>query len=304
MTPTTLPATLLPRARGLTDALLAPAGPPPPPGVVADLDRALRNGLAEATAGCGGPPVRLDAFAIRTVGEPPRPSGPPGDDSFRWTPRTARRTAGISAAALVVGGRARCPAQGAELAVAALVEDARRSRARPGSLADWLGSAPAGVVATVLAEATSWATHFVTAVEWSRVGGAVEVGGADRWWDVVGRPPVGLRGRVDARLAVTPAGRAAPGRGSPQTARQSLLTVVGGRPGPGSRTELGLAALVDILRRPGGPAPARVVGWWPECGRALVLDVTEQLLASTATATLAAVRGAMRRRRLWAVRNP
>jgi hypothetical protein len=286
--PTTLPATLLPRARGLTDALLAPGVPSPPPHVVADLSRSLRDGLAEARRGCDGATVRVDAFAIRTAADPSRGEGRPEDGPFRWTPRRARRTVGVQAAARVVNGRVRCPAQGAERAVAALVEEARRGGARPGSLEDWLGTAPPAVVAAVLAEATAWATHLVTAIEWSRVGGSVEVGGPDRWWDLGGRPTVGLRGRVDVRLT------------GPRP-QQSLLTVVNGRPGPISRTELGLAALVDVLRRPAGPVPARVVGWWPECGRALVLDVGEELLTSTAAAVLAAVCGALQRRGLRAV---
>lgn len=301
MTPTTLSATVLPRARSLTDALLAPAAPPPPSGLASDLCRTLRDGVAKATCGCDGPPVRVDAFTIGAAGGPPRWADRPGDGPFRWTPRRARRIVGVSAAARVVEGRVRCPAQGAERAVAALVEDARRGAARPGSLGDWLGLAPTGVVAAVLAESTTWATHLVTAVEWHRIAGSAAVGGPDRWWDLGGRPVVGLRGRVDARLAVTALGPAASGPGAPGSAQQSLLTVVGGRPGPGSRVELGLAALVDVLRRPGGPVPARVVGWWPECGRALVLDVDADLLTSTATAALAAVRCVVQRRGLRAV---
>lgn len=294
MTPTTLPATLLPRARGLTDALLAPATPSPPPRAVADVCRTLRDGLAEARHGCDGAAVRVDAFAIRTAGEPPLGEGRPEDDPFRWTPRRARRTVGVQAAARVVNGRVRCPAQGAEQAVTALVEDARRGGARPGSLGEWLGTAPPAVVGAVLAESTAWATHLVTAIEWGRVGGSVEVGGPDRWWDLGGRPTVGLRGRVDVRLS----GLRPPRPGSD---RQSLLTLVNGRPGPASRIELGLAALVDVLRRPAGPVPARVVGWWPECGRALVLDVGEELMTSTAAAVLVAVRCALQRRGLRAV---
>jgi hypothetical protein len=294
VTPTTLPTTLLPRARGLTDALLAPATPPPPTHMVADACRTLRDGLAVASRGCEGAAVRVDAFAIRTAGDPPRGEGRPEDSPFRWTPRRARRTVGVRAAARVVHGRVRCPAQGAEGAVAALVEDARRGGARPGSLGEWLGTAPPAVVGAVLAESTAWATHLVTAIEWDRVGGSVEVGGPDRWWDLGGRPTIGLRGRVDVRLS-------GPTSRTPGSDRQSLLTLVNGRPGPASRIELGLAALVDVLRHPSGPAPARVVGWWPECGRALVLDVGEELLTSTAAAALVAVRSALQRRGLRAV---
>ena len=190
---------------------------------------------------------------------------------------------GVPAAARVVGGRAANPARAAA-GVLAEVTAAGRRGARPGSLASWLARAPRGVAAAVAAEATAWATHLVTALEWHRLAGA-EVGGPDRWWDLPGRRPVGLRGRADVRVPVP----AAPGgdAGAPPV---SCLSLLGGRPGPGSRAELGLAALVEAVRRPGEPVPARVAGWWPECGRALVLDVDEALLASTAAAAVEAAR--------------
>jgi hypothetical protein len=43
-----------------------------------------------------------------------------------------------------------------------------------------------------------------------------------------------------------------------------------------------LAALVDVLRNPHAPAPARIVGWWPASGRALSVPVSEAALTKTA----------------------
>jgi hypothetical protein len=297
VTPTTLPATLLPRARGLTGALVAPARPLPPAAAVAALRRALLAGLEEARAGGRGP-VRVHGYALRAAGEGTAARADPEREPFRWTARRARRTVGLPAAARVVAGLDRTPAE----ATARVLEDmaaAGRRGARPGSLAAWLAAPAPGVVPAVLAEATAWATHLTTALDWHRLAragaGGAEVGGADRWWDLGGRPPVGLRGRADVRVRVAPAGGsgaagAAGAAGAGPAAPLACLSLVGGRPGPGSRAELGLAALVEVVRRPGGPVPARVVGWWPECGRALVLDVDEALLASTVSATVAAVR--------------
>lgn len=281
MIPTTLPPTLLPRSRGLTDALAAPAGPPPPPAAVAGLRGALRRDLEVAAAGAGGP-VRVAGFALRAG------SGVAtgGDEPFRWTPRRARRALGVPAAGRVVDGRARTPAEAAEAELAAVV--AAGGGARPGSLAAWLAAAPHAVAAIALAEATAWATHVLTAVEWHRVAGAL-VGGPDRWWDLPGPPGVGLRGRADVRLRVPPP-RGAGAAGTPAGPPLSCLSLLGGRPGTGSRAELGLAALVEVMRRPEDPVPARVVGWWPECGRALVLPVDMALLAGTAAAAVGAVR--------------
>ncbi|MGH9093494.1 MAG: hypothetical protein ACRDZR_19240, partial [Acidimicrobiales bacterium] len=105
MTPTTLPATLLPRSRGLTEALAAPAGPAPAPEAVAALRRTLRSGLEEVRSGAAAP-VRVDGFAVRRAcGRAPVTDGG-GAEPFRWTPRRARRAVGVPAAARVVGGGA------------------------------------------------------------------------------------------------------------------------------------------------------------------------------------------------------
>jgi hypothetical protein len=63
--------------------------------------------------------------------------------------------------------------------------------------------------------------------------------------------------------------------------------MVGGRPGPTARAELALAGLVAALGGSGAGVPARVAGYWPDCGRALVLPVDDELLGRCAASVLA-----------------
>jgi hypothetical protein len=278
--PTTLPAAALPRARTLTDALLSPAGPAPAPAALDALRARLAAGLA-AVGPASGPVLRIDAFALRTAtGADAGAAGRP----FRWTPRTARRTLGVAAVRHCLVGGGRTPAEAVAASAARLVEDARHGLARRGTPAAWLASLPGGARAQVLAEATTWATHLYEAVEWHRLARPPAVGAPDRWWDCPGPVAVALRGRADARFPL-------PGGG------EALLTMVAGRPGPSGRVELGLAALVDVVARPTARPPSRVVGWWPECGRALVLAVDLGLLSETAGSVTEAVRRAAGDRR-------
>lgn len=284
MIPTTLSPVQLPKARGLTDVLMAPAGPGVPPGTAA----ALRRRLTDALAGsAGGGPIRVDPYLLRMALL--APSRHTDDDPFRWSPRTAKRSVGVVAVHHCIGGRARTPAEAVAITMAQLVEDARHGRGRHSSLARWLALAGAGGRAAVQAEATTWATRLFEAIEWDRLEQPPIIGGQDQWWDCPGTPSVGLRGRADVRVPTSPVPGAAtgPGRGDRAPA---LFTMVGGRPGPTSRVELGLAALVAVLARPVAPAPTRVVGWWPDCGRALVLPVDLPMLRQTADAVVTAVR--------------
>ena len=100
------------------------------------------------------------------------------------------------------------------------------------------------------------------------------VGGADVWWHhpVAGGVRVArARERADARPPTSAGGGA-------------LLTVCGGvANGAGRAASLLLAALVAALAsaRRGG-VPARVVGWWPDCGRAWIVPVDAGTLSMAA----------------------
>lgn len=274
MIPTSLPAAVLPRARCLTDALIAPPDPAPAGATLEVLRARIRDELA-VVAPLAGPVLRVDGYLLRVSARgPERP--PTADRPFSWSPRTARRSIGVAAVRCCLEGDARTPAEAVVATAARMAEDARAGLARRASPASWLATLEDGARAAVLAEATTWATHLFEAVEWRRLDPPPAVGCADRWWDCPGVPTVALRGRADVRV------------GAPAD-RQVLLAVAAGRPGPTSRVELALAALVDVAARPSTPPPARVVGWWPECGRALVLSVDLELLEETARSVVAAV---------------
>ena len=164
--------------------------------------------------------------------------------------------------------------------MAVMAEDGRRGLGRPGGIEQWLAALPPGGAAAVAAAATVWATGLLHAVTWDRIDGAA-VGPADQWWNV--GASIAIRGRADVRL---PVGDRDEGQ------RTALLTIVGGHPGPASRAALGLPALVAAAGGQQQPIPARVVGWWPECGRAVVLPVDAGLLEATADAVVRAVRAA------------
>jgi hypothetical protein len=87
---------------------------------------------------------------------------------------------------------------------------------------------------------------------------------------------VALRGRADVRV------RDAGGYGA-------HFTMLGGVPTATARGELLLSALVSTLRHPDVPGPARVLGWWPDCGKAWIVPVDGAALDVVADAVLAAV---------------
>ena len=274
---TTLCSTALPRATGLTDALVAPAGPALPVPVMAAVAERLRTALGPTpgapTPATAGDRLTVDAFFLRT---PTAGAATP----FRWTARTARRTIGVAAARACLPGGRRAPGDAVIETMAEMAEDGRRGLGRPGGIEQWLAALAAGGTAAAAAEATVWATGLLHAVTWDRIHGAA-VGPADQWWNV--SAGLVLRGRADVRLPVGDGG---------EDRRTALLTIVGGRPGPASRAALGLPALVAAAGGRQQAMPARVVGWWPECGRALVLPVDAVLLETTADAVVGAVRAA------------
>ncbi|MGH9110434.1 MAG: hypothetical protein ACRDY3_13425, partial [Acidimicrobiales bacterium] len=284
-----LPAAVLPRSGALTDLLVAPApgGRDAPGALVTTVRERIEAGLARVTG--HGRPVpggavrrgrvavdprsprtcRVTAYALRTAALAPERLVAP--TPFRWTAQTARRSIGLAAVRSCTGGAAGTPVATVAGAVASLAADGRHGLGRPGSLTEWIGGLSGPARALVEAEAVTWATRLWTSVQWDRLGPAARVGEPDARWSPMGTPGISLQGRADVRAG----GVSAP---------CVLLTTLAGRPGPTSRVELGLAALVDLLSaaecQPGEAAarlPRRVVGWWPECGRALAVGVDRSL---------------------------
>jgi len=285
MTGTSLSPTRLPKARALTEVLVAT----PTLGLdsAADLYRHLSSVLTAAGSGLTpGADVRVDGYFFRTaLTTPERLSHP---DPFAWSPRTARRLLGLAAVRACVSGAERTPADAVDHVVSAAVDDARRGSQRPGSLAGWLLDLPGGGRAVVRAEAVTWATHLLASLEWRSLG-CTPIVGSDQWWDGPPGCRVALRGRSEVRVSTLGVGPP-PGGTNPPTTPPALFAMLGGRPSPVASLELGLAALASFMARPKEPAPARVVGWWPQCGRAMVLAVDEATLRNTADAVVGAIK--------------
>lgn len=293
----TLSPVALPRARALTDALLAPEGDPPPEATAAEMGERLTRGLAEvlanAPAGVPGAPrrgrapcARVGAFDLARAGPDDRSDGGgrtagqaasarrAQPDPFRWSARTARRKIGLAAVRICADGCAASPVDAVTLVMADPAGPSGLGPNGPGSCADWLASLAPPARALVQAEAVTWATRLWTAIEWPRVTPRPVVGGADRWWHWNGAVRVALRGRADVRV---------PGP------RGAQLSVVGGSPAPAARSALCLAALVDVLTRGAAHAPSRVVGWWPDCGKVWLVPVNRSTLQATVDHVLRAV---------------
>ena len=298
----------LPRAGALTDALLAVAthhGTLAP--AVSSARRRLEDGLAAEVADTGrgigaaapsAPPpplLRIGHYQVARACDgtlTPARSGDGGRDGpgspFCWTSRSARRPIGLAALRAGLDGRAATPADAVAMVMADPSGPLGVGRAGPGSAADWITSLAPPARAVVACEATAWATRLWTAADWGRLPPhRLVVGGPDRWWRWSGPSAacrVALRGRADIRVGVEPA------RGGLGGAH---LLVLDGTPGAATRRALLLSALVDALsdRREQEPAPvpARVIGWWPDCGKSWVVLVDARTLLAAADAVVETV---------------
>lgn len=257
----------------MTDALLSPAEPVERSAMVRDWRQRCHETLDELSTGCPrGRTLRVDGYLVRTALLDPQRLA--GADEFRWSPRTARRLLGLMGLRHCVRGTCRTPAEAVAQAVEASVADAAEGRQRPGSLGHWLTTLHPGARAVVRAEAVTWATQVHAALEWERLRRPSVVGGADQWWSLPQVAGVSVRGRAEVRAPTRDDGMA-------------LFVVLNGQPGPSARAELGLPALVALLS--GAVVPHRLLGWWPQSGRALVLPVDESLLLRTAEAVVLTV---------------
>jgi len=283
---------VLPRAATLTDTLLAPAE-----GVISELDRTsvrdrLRQDLAGSAPGPVGGRLRVDGYLVRSTGH--GPSRPPTPGPFEWSARGARRTLGLAAVRLCLADH-QAPASAVLAVMRSTLHGASDGLDRSGSLGRWLSTLSPGARKAVLVEAVTWVTSLYGSLVWQRVGPHAEIGGSDHWWDCPSAPRIGIRGRAEVRVPLPapghPGGAAlVPGPGL------ALFSVMTGWPGPTSRAELGVTALAHALV-PGSPVPVRIVGWWPQTGRALALSVDRILLELAAETVLRVVGTALEPRR-------
>ncbi len=66
----------------------------------------------------------------------------------------------------------------------------------------WYAGLAHGGRAVVAAEAVTWATQLLTAVEWTSLPGFPVIGGRDDWWQCPGASQLVLKGRVEVRSLV------------------------------------------------------------------------------------------------------
>ncbi len=317
----TTPADRLPRAGALTDAILGQKVSATGREPVGEAEaRAVAEGLTRRLSALGDRrPVapgllRIGHFQVACVLSGHAERAVPSDVGrsgaqrpFRWTARAARRQIGLAALRTGLDGRSATPADAVALVMAEPGGPAGVGRAGPGSCADWISTLPRPARVLVTAEAVAWTTKLWTALDWGRLHPRhLVVGGPDRWWRWTGAGPgagpgagaspdpgalrLAVRGRADIRLG--------PARGSHGAHRGTHLLVLDGSPGAGTRHALLLSALVDALSSPRAarvqPVPGCVVGWWPDCGKAWVVEVDPGTLTTAADALVETVAALLR----------
>jgi hypothetical protein len=266
------------RVAWLTDALLALAVEEVAPAALAQLRDDLVRDLGALGAELpDGERLQLDAFKVRLAQRHPDQCISI-DDTFTPSPRVCRRAVGVAAVNRCVRGHSPNPAVAVATVLAEGLEDAAVARdtgaVRAPWWAEWYAGLPDGGRAVVRAEAVTWATQLLTAVDWRQVPRPV-VGGRDDWWQCPGGTPIVLKGRADVRALV---------------GRRPVLLVVGtGRCQADWRAELGYPGLVASLGREAPVSPCRVVGVWPQSGQVRILPLDVAALRASATAVVAGV---------------
>ncbi len=266
------------RVAWLTDALMAPITDEVAPAAWAQLrDQLVRDLRALGAELPDGERLQIDAFKVRLAQRHPDRCISI-DDTFTPSPRTCRRAVGVAAVNRCVRGHSPNPA----VAVAAVLAEGLEDAAAAGDSgamrapwwARWYAGLPDGGRAVVRAEAVTWATQLLTAVDWQQVPRPV-IGGRDDWWQCPSGTPIVFKGRADLRALVD---------------RRPALLVVGTGCCPADwRVELGYPGLVAALCREARVSPCRVVGVWPQSGQVRILPIDAAALRATATAVVAGV---------------
>lgn len=227
-------------------------------------------GLAVRRAGAG--PFRVTDHDVRVaLGT----GAVEADDvPFAWSARTARRTIGLAAVRSLLAGEARTPHDAVRARLADSDREVRDGGRTVSQLDRWVAALPDAGRSAVAAEAITWATRLWCALDWPALGLPLVVG-RDHWWDSPHSALLALRGRADVRTRV------------------AHLVVLSGPRRESVRAELALVALVEALRARADaePAPARVVGWWPDSGHIVRLEPHPSVLALAADAVALVLAG-------------
>jgi hypothetical protein len=242
----------------LTDALLAPLTSLDATAWGAALEGVPENLSRWAARRAAGGPWRLTDYQIRRA----LSSEEGGSETpFAWSTRTARRALGLAGLQMVLAGDARSPVEGVRAAVARAAGWAGEEGHPRWGMERWLAELPAPGRAAVGAEAVTWATRLWCALDWKALTSPIIIG-RDHWWESPHSSLLALRSRADVR-----------------TGAVHLVCLSGPRRHT-VRAELSVVALVEALRSPGSAAPGRVVGWWPDSGHLVRVDMEPAVLAT------------------------
>ncbi|MEI8404930.1 MAG: hypothetical protein WCG96_06590 [Actinomycetes bacterium] len=247
------PNPVAPKAAGATELVLAPAAVPER--LAAATRRRFSSELARRVPGRSQGTQRFDSWRATTHGV--APSTP-----FAWSPRIARRALGLGAARRVQEGTAPSPMAGVRAEIAHVLDQAARRGTGRASMATWLADLPRGARGAVLAEAATFATDVLDALDLASLGESATIGGGDPTWAVPGAPWATVRGRRDVEVAL-----------DPSTGTRALLCLRAGAIRHDAGDDLSIVALADALTHPDAPIPTRVVGVWPLVGRSMSLEV-------------------------------
>jgi hypothetical protein len=258
----------------LTAALLRPLGHDRHSVSATEIERLSAKLTALVAHRPGGGPFRLTDYVVRSALWPPEYPLP--QTPFAWSTRTARRSLGLASVRALLAGSAHSPVEGVGHAVRQAVRGIGQGLRPASSMDQWLAGLSAAGRAAVEADAVTWATRLWSGLEWRAFATPPTIG-RDHWWDSPHSSFLALRSRAEVRSST------ADGRGKPVSVH---LVVLGGPRRTTIRSELSVVALVEVLRRREPLLPGRIVGWWPDSGRFVSVDV-DQVTLSEGVATVA-----------------
>ncbi len=211
------------------------------------------------------------------------PEGVTADTPFAWSARTARRALGLASLRALLTGAVRSPIDGVTLAIDDAVRAARQGENAASPMDRWLAGLPTASRAAVQAAAVTWATRLWCALDWTAFEEPPTIG-RDHWWDSPHSSLLALRSRAEVRSV------ARDQAGSPFSVH---LVVLGGPRRATIRFELSVAAVVEVLCSRRSLPPGRMVGWWPDSGHLVTVEIDQLALHDGVTAvarTLASVK--------------
>jgi hypothetical protein len=188
---------------------------------------------------------------------------------FTWSTRTARRGLGLAAVRSLIAGTARSLTDGVRGATAGAIRSATEGPGPSASMDRWLASLPTAARAAVEADAVTWATRLWCALDWSAFEERPTIG-RDRWWDSPHSSLLAIRSRAEVRSISRESS------GDPFSVHLVVLT---GPRRASVRSELSVVALVEALQAPSTLPPGRIVGWWPDSGHVVKVEVDHIALA-------------------------